>query len=57
MNELRIITLTENTAPSPAKKNLIAEWGLSFLLKAEDCNILFDAGRSISAYYNAQNFL
>jgi len=49
---LSIITLNENKAP--IKGNLIAEWGLSFLLKTEKVTILFDTGRNISVCYNAQ---
>jgi len=52
MSSIQIITLSENSAP--AKINLIAEWGLSFLLRTKNNTILFDAGRNISAYYNAQ---
>jgi len=52
MSSIQIITLSENSAP--AKVNLIAEWGLSFLLRTKNNTILFDAGRNISAYYNAQ---
>ena len=52
MSILSIITLSENTAPT--KGNLIAEWGLSFLLKTEKETILFDTGRNISVCYNAQ---
>jgi len=52
MSILSIITLNENNAP--IKGNLIAEWGLSFLLKTERKTILFDTGRDISVCYNAQ---
>lgn len=52
MPTLRIVTLNENTAPT--KGRLIAEWGLSFLLKTKKTTILFDTGRHISVYYNAQ---
>lgn len=52
MSTLRIVTLNENQAP--VKSNLIAEWGLSFLLKTEKKTILFDTGRNISVCYNAQ---
>ncbi|MDD2353216.1 MAG: MBL fold metallo-hydrolase, partial [Atribacterota bacterium] len=52
MTKLQLLTLSENT--SSIGKNLIAEWGLSFLLKTEDSTILFDVGRNISACYNAQ---
>jgi 7,8-dihydropterin-6-yl-methyl-4-(beta-D-ribofuranosyl)aminobenzene 5'-phosphate synthase len=52
MSILSIITLNENKAP--VKGNLIAEWGLSFLLKKEKATILFDTGRNISVCYNAQ---
>ena len=52
MSTLRIVTLNENKAP--IKGNLIAEWGLSFLLKTKKVTILFDTGRNISVCYNAQ---
>jgi len=52
MSILSIITLNENKAP--IKGNLIAEWGLSFLLKTKKVTILFDTGRNISVCYNAQ---
>ena len=52
MSILSIIILNENNAP--IKGNLIAEWGLSFLLKTEKETILFDTGRNISVCYNAQ---
>jgi len=52
MSSLKVVTLSENTAPT--KGNLIAEWGLSFLLKTEKKTILFDTGRNISVCYNAQ---
>jgi len=52
MSSMQLVTLSENSAP--AKVNLIAEWGLSFLLRTKNNTILFDTGRNISAYYNAQ---
>jgi 7,8-dihydropterin-6-yl-methyl-4-(beta-D-ribofuranosyl)aminobenzene 5'-phosphate synthase len=52
MSLLRIITLNENKAQ--IKGNLIAEWGLSFLLETKKVTILFDTGKNISVCYNAQ---
>ena len=49
---INITVLSENTAP--IKGNLIAEWGLSFLLEVDGFAILFDTGRSISVCHNAQ---
>jgi len=48
---LRVTTLSENTASAP---DLLAEWGLSIYLEADGLNILFDAGQSISAAFNAE---
>ena len=48
--ELRITTMSENTAASP---NLLAEWGLSVLIETDEVNILLDTGQGISASYNA----
>ena len=45
--------MSENTALIKGS-NLIAEWGLSFLLKTEKITILFDTGRNISVCFNAQ---
>ena len=47
---IQITTLCENTA---ARLNLLAEWGLSILIEADDYKILFDTGQSFSAAYNA----
>ena len=47
---IQITTLSENTA---ARVNLLAEWGLSILIKADGHKILFDTGQSFSAAYNA----
>ena len=46
---LRITTLSENTADTG---DLLAEWGLSFLITTGKENILFDTGKTISAAYN-----
>ena len=47
---IQITTLSENTA---SDEGLIAEWGLSILVEADDHKILFDTGLSFSAAYNA----
>jgi len=47
---LRITTLSDNTA---GRGRFLAEWGLSFLVEADEVNILFDTGKSISASHNA----
>jgi 7,8-dihydropterin-6-yl-methyl-4-(beta-D-ribofuranosyl)aminobenzene 5'-phosphate synthase len=47
---IQITTLSENTA---ARVNLLAEWGLSILIEADDHKILLDTGLSFSAAYNA----
>lgn len=49
--ELRITTLSENTAS--ARRRLLAEWGLSILVEADDLKILLDTGQSISTAHNA----
>jgi len=49
---LRIITLSENTAGT---RDLLAEWGLSFLIETEKETILFDTGKTISATYNTDS--
>ncbi|MFC1871208.1 MBL fold metallo-hydrolase [Chloroflexota bacterium] len=49
---LRITTLTENTAGGI---DIIAEWGLSFLVESDGAKVLFDTGRSISAPHNADS--
>ena len=47
---IHITTLSENTAGQP---EVLAEWGLSFLIEADGRNILLDAGKNLSAVYNA----
>ncbi len=47
---IQVTTLTENTA---GRSNLLAEWGLSILIEADDQKILLDTGQSFSAAYNA----
>jgi len=47
---LRITTLSENTAGMPG---LLAEWGLSVLVEADEARILLDTGASISVTHNA----
>jgi 7,8-dihydropterin-6-yl-methyl-4-(beta-D-ribofuranosyl)aminobenzene 5'-phosphate synthase len=47
---IQITTLSENTA---GRVNLLAEWGLSILIEADDHKILLDTGLSFSAAYNA----
>jgi len=47
---IQITTLTENTA---AGVNLLAEWGLSILVEADNHKILLDTGTTFSAAYNA----
>ena len=47
---IQITTLTENTA---AAVNLLAEWGLSILVEADNHKILLDTGTTFSAAYNA----
>ncbi len=49
---LRITTLSENTADTG---DLLAEWGLSFLIATGKENILFDTGKTISASYNTDS--
>jgi len=48
---IKVTTLSENTATS--RRGLLAEWGLSILIEADDHKILFDTGQSFSAAYNA----
>jgi len=48
--QVRITTLSENTAGRPG---VLAEWGLSILVEADDLKILMDTGPSISVPYNA----
>lgn len=47
---IRITTLSENTA---GRANVLAEWGLSVLIEADDRKVLLDTGPSFSAAYNA----
>jgi len=47
---IQITTLTENTA---AGVNLLAEWGLSILVEADNHKILLDTGTTFSVAYNA----
>src|SRR4030043_72204 len=51
--ELRITTLSENTASASARRGLLAEWGLSILVEVDNLKILLDAGQSISTVHNA----
>lgn len=46
---LSITTLSENTAGA---SDLLAEWGLSFLIDTGNENILFDTGKTISTSHN-----
>ena len=48
--QLRITTLSENTAASPG---VLAEWGLSILVETKGLNILMDTGASIFVPHNA----
>ena len=47
---MQITTLSENTA---GRAGLLAEWGLSILIEADDHRILLDTGSGFSAVYNA----
>jgi 7,8-dihydropterin-6-yl-methyl-4-(beta-D-ribofuranosyl)aminobenzene 5'-phosphate synthase len=47
---IQITTLSENTT---IRMGLLAEWGISILIEADDHKILFDTGQSFSAAYNA----
>lgn len=47
---INITTLTENNA----SVGLIAEWGLSILIEADNKRLLLDTGAGFSAIYNAQ---
>ena len=46
---LRITTLSENTAGT---RDLLAEWGISFLIETGRETILFDTGKTITAAHN-----
>ena len=48
--EVRLTTLSENTV---ARIGLLAEWGLSILVEADNLKILLDTGLSISTTHNA----
>ncbi|MFC2049820.1 MBL fold metallo-hydrolase [Chloroflexota bacterium] len=47
---IKVTTLSENTA---GKTGLLAEWGLSILVEADNYKVLLDTGPGISAAYNA----
>jgi len=47
---IQITTLSENTA---SRMGLLAEWGFSVLVEADDRKIIFDTGQSFSAASNA----
>lgn len=47
----RITTLSDNTAAG-RPRGLLAEWGLSILVEADDIRVLLDAGASVSAVHN-----
>jgi 7,8-dihydropterin-6-yl-methyl-4-(beta-D-ribofuranosyl)aminobenzene 5'-phosphate synthase len=47
---IQVTTLSENTA---AGVNLLAEWGLSILVEADNQKVLLDTGTTFSAAYNA----
>ncbi|MFC1925631.1 MBL fold metallo-hydrolase [Chloroflexota bacterium] len=49
--ELSITTLSDNAAS--ARRGLLAETGLSFLVEVDNLTILLDAGQSISTVHNA----
>lgn len=48
--EVRIATLSENSA----NFGFLGEWGLSFLIKTENCQILFDTGLSTTVVHNTR---
>jgi len=50
---IQITTLSENTA---RMTRLLAEWGLSILVEADNRKILLDTGATFSAAYNALAF-
>ncbi|MCX6012210.1 MAG: MBL fold metallo-hydrolase [Chloroflexi bacterium] len=53
--EVKITTLSENTVGvNTHNHGLIAEWGLSILVEADNKKILMDTGSSFSAVHNAQ---
>ena len=47
---IKVVTLSENTASTT---RLLAEWGLSIWIEADDKRILLDTGQTFSAAYNA----
>ncbi len=51
LNKLKITVLVENTAGG---KGLLGEHGLSFLIEADDQQILFDTGQGLALRHNAQ---
>jgi 7,8-dihydropterin-6-yl-methyl-4-(beta-D-ribofuranosyl)aminobenzene 5'-phosphate synthase len=48
--KIKLTTLSENTA---SRVGLLAEWGLSILVEADNYKVLLDTGLGISAVYNA----
>ncbi|MBC8274211.1 MAG: MBL fold metallo-hydrolase [Chloroflexi bacterium] len=48
--QIKLTTLSENTTGMPG---LLAEWGLSILVEADNYKVLLDTGLGISAAYNA----
>ena len=52
MNKVKLTTLCENTASGP---DIVAEWGWSIFIEANDTNILFDTGGGMAAVRNADN--
>jgi len=48
---VRLSTIAENSA---SWLGLLAEWGLSILVEADDASILVDTGRSCVAAHNAR---
>lgn len=48
--QIRLTTLSENTA---GRVGVLAEWGLSILVEADDYRVLLDTGLSVSAAQNA----
>ena len=48
--QIKLTTLSENTA---GRVGLLAEWGLSVLLEADNYKVLLDTGLDMSAAYNA----
>jgi len=50
--ELRITALSENTAGS---RDLLGEWGLSFLIETGRDTILFDTGKTVTTAHNVDS--